>query len=397
MNIIPYLILVTAFVLGQFARIQFGNVGITLIDIVVVCFVLVWFSRQLASKRKIMQLSYKKKLFIGFSFSGLVGLYLFSFKLSVNEVAVASLYLFRLLCYLSLFYIFRKLAIKNKQMLVRGLVLGGVGILFIGYLQYFFYQALGNLRYLGWDEHLYRLFSSFLDPNFAGAFLAIYLIFVLEIILSAGNLNKKIVFGCLAVLTFVAEILTYSRTGFIMLLVGVCTYLLISVGKKAVLASIILCLGLFLLASNPKIEGLNPFRTASTIARLESVGEAVSIIGKAPLFGVGFNAYRYALVESGFREDRPQVESHSDSGTDNSYLFILATTGVLGGVFFILWILDNLKEAWQAAVNKVYLGPSFFASFISVLIGSLFNNILFFPMILGWIVVMASVTLSKKS
>ena len=56
----------------------------------------------------------------------------------------------------------------------------GVGFSVLGILQYLLYPNLRNLSYLGWDPHYYRLFSTFLDPNFAG--LLSFLRFFLEYI-----------------------------------------------------------------------------------------------------------------------------------------------------------------------------------------------------------------------
>ena len=218
----------------------------------------------------------------------------------------------------------------------------------------------------------------------------------LEVFLTLKSTPKRILAGSLVVLTFAAELLTYSRTGFIMLLVGLGVFLLSMAGKKITMVILLCCIVFFLAAANSKIEGLNPLRVVSSEARLESAREAVSIISKYPLFGVGYNAYRYAQVQMGLREESPQVQSHADAGTDNSYLFILATTGIAGGVFFSLWMVRVLKDSWDSSLKGIWLGRTFFASLIAVLCGSLFLNILFYPMILGWLVVEGAIIRSRR-
>lgn len=390
------IIVAVAFILGQAARLQIGNIGVTFIDITVVLLSLLWIIKNNPFRKRSFQISRAEKLFGGFFAAGIIGLLLFSTNLSFAEAGVSILYLVRLLCYVSLFYLIKTANKLERDDVLKVMIGAGASIVAIGFVQYFFYQSLANLRYLGWDEHLYRLFSTFLDPNFAGAFFAIFILFLLEILLTPIEKNKRVFLVILLMITFVAELLTYSRTGFIMLLVGVSVFLLRFASKKVTAAVLILCLVLFFGAANAKIEGLNPFRIASSQARLDSMKDAVSIVQKYPVFGVGFNAYRYAQIKMGYREEMPLVQSHSDAGTDNSYLFVLATTGIVGGAFFLLALTTILKSAWTLSSKKVVLSRAFFASFVAVCVGSLFLNILFYPMILGWLLVTGALIRKRK-
>lgn len=390
------IIVTAAFILGQFARVQLGNLGVTLIDIIILITSGMWMGKYFLIERKRIKNSQILMYLMGFFVSGITGLILFSSKLTPQEIIISLLYPLRLISYLSLFYVIKNSSEKTRKDIFKFLIVSGVVIVGIGFVQYFFYQSLGNLRYLGWDEHLYRLFSTFLDPNFAGAFLAIFILILVEIVISMGDKNKKLIFILLIFLAFVAEILTYSRTGFIMLLVGLGVFLLSFVSKKITIIILLTCLLLFFAAANTKIEGLNPFRIASSEARIESMGDAAKIITKHPLFGVGFNSYRYAQVQMGFRQELPNIQSHSDSGTDNSFLFALATTGVIGGIFFTLFLFSILGKSWKLASQKDFLARSFFASLVSVLVGSFFINALFYPMILGWLVVVGALIQSRK-
>ncbi len=396
MKYIFLIIVGVIFTLGHFARVQLGNVGVTFIDITVVFISLVWAIKSILIEKQKIKIADIDKLVIGFFISGLIGLALFSNNLSITETGVALLYLVRLICYLSLFYIVKNLGVSEKTKVLKVLMASGSVIVGIGFLQYFFYQSLANLRYLGWDEHLYRLFSTFLDPNFAGAFFAVFLLILLELIITSTETKKRLLLSLLLILTFIAELLTYSRTGFIMLLVGVGVFLLSFVGKKVTVITLLFCIILFFAASNSKIEGLNPFRVVSSEARLNSARDAIFIVEKHPIFGVGYNSYRYAQVKMGFRQELPKIQSHSDAGTDNSYLFAIATTGVVGGLFFALCLVRILRKGWIMSTQEAFLGRTFFASLIAVLVGSLFLNILFYPMILGWLLVEGALIRSKK-
>jgi len=383
-----------AFILGQVARLQLGNIGVLLLDVVVGGIVCVWFISKLYLKRKQLKTQLASqasavKLFAGFIGVGVISLLLFSPHLTLNQFVTALLYPVRLSLYVSLFILVRSFAISNRE-LVKKLMLGvGGSIVAIGYVQYFFYPHLRNLYYLGWDDHLYRMFSVFLDPNFAGAFFVLLFLFVLDLALSVKKQSDRLFLSGLGIGTLIALYLTYSRTGFIMLLVGGGMYLLTYTSKKVVLGVLALFLILFILLANTKIEGLNPLRTASSTARIESARQSLSIIQQYPLLGVGFNAYRYAQVERGFREETLSVPSHADAGTDNSYLFVLATTGSIGfGIFAVFWYIV-MRKTKQLTEENVKFARSLFAALGSVLVGSLFLNILFYPMLVGWLAVHA--------
>ncbi len=108
---------------------------------------------------------------------------------------------------------------------------------------------------------------------------------------------------------------------------------------------------------------------------------------------MGFNAYRYAQVDFGFRKAFPQIPSHADSGTDNSYLFVLATTGVVGFICYIFYLYSIIHEVW---IHKNRKGREVvIASFLTVAIGTLFINLLFYPAILLWLMILLSLTQSK--
>lgn len=385
-----------SFVLGQIARIQQGNIAFTLLDLSVGIVSVSWLLGVLVKRQRI-ELSIQLKLLIGFLTAGLIGLLLFLPHISLLQLGISLLYPLRLLMYLALYSIVIRLNKNEKPFVAHALTFAGSAIVLLGLIQYLFYPALKNLYYLGWDDHLYRLFSTFLDPNFAGAFFALFALFILERFLESPMMVRKVSYAVIGVLSIVALLLTYSRTGFIMLLIGLGVYLFSFVSKKITLLALILCIGLFLLTANTKLEGLNPFRIASTEARLESAQIALHIIAKHPIFGVGFNAYRYAQVTMGYRSENPKFPSHSDATTDNSYLFVLATTGIIGFGFFIIFLLRFLKTLKGDADANISFAKSLFAGIMSILVGSFFINALFYPMLLGWLAVHAGLVSIRKN
>lgn len=314
---------------------------------------------------------YKEYLFFSLLFIsfGILSLIVNSFVNPSINFFVSLLYTIRYLIYLSLFFL--PSIIDDKKLINNMLFVSGAVVVILGFPQYIFYNDLANLRYLGWDNHLYRLFSTFLDPNFVGLFYVIYLAFLINRIVSKSYVKSKLPEIIVASLTLFSIFLTYSRTGFITLLVFTLVLLLILKKTKMLLLVFAILFASLFIISNPKIEGLNPFRIVSTLERVKSAQNAVTIFLENPIIGTGFNSYRYVQIQYGYREINGAAVSNADAGTDNSFLFILATTGILGFVFFILGYFYLLKRVFLQ--NKIY-----FSAIISLMAGSIFINALFY-------------------
>jgi O-antigen ligase len=273
------------------------------------------------------------------------------------------------------------------------LLFSGTVVVLLGFIQYFFYPSLRNLYYLGWDEHLYRLFSSFLDPNFAGAFFALFFIYTLNFIRDFLNKNEKIKFiltSFIAFLTFIALYLTYSRSALIMLLAGIVVYLFLIKKKKfifLILLSVILLI--LVLPKTFETEGTNFLRATSSDARISTAKEALTVIQTNPVYGVGFNAYRFAEQKLGLINGPDWQTTHGGAGTDNSFLFVLATTGIVGLIAF-LHLLYKIFFLGRLNVGKNKFALVLIPSLAGLIIGSLFINSLFYVFILEWIWIMTA-------
>ncbi len=299
-----------------------------------------------------------------------------------SELVVSLSYLARLNAYLLLLFVGIFEFSKSRIKILRNLFLiSSLLVVVFGFIQYFFYNNLRNLYYLGWDEHLYRLFSTFLDPNYAGLYFVVLAVFLFGNGLKQEKLNQSYIF---VVVTLVALILTYSRTAIISFLVGIIFMLAILKKAKILVFSIlalVLGVGFF---SNFSIEGMNPFRIASSEARVESFQKAYSIFMDSPIFGVGFNSYRYAQIEKGYRVENPTIVSNADAGTDNSLMFVLATMGVVG--------LFTYLNMWKRIIEEVKLSSGFnkttaFSIILALFVGSLFINALFYMPVMLWVLI----------
>lgn len=390
-----------SFLFGQFARIQLeGGVSITLLDCAVATFSVLSFARLLLRGRLRDIQSFRLfKPFILFIGACALSLLFNIATLSAQEIGVASLYLLRLVIYTSTAFFIPFFSKQQKILLMRCLAISVAITVGIGFLQFLYYPSLRNLYYLEWDDHLYRLFSVYLDPNFAGVIFSCLCMYLLGITIQVVVKDRKrgLFFGALTVLSVLAVFLTYSRTGMIALCIGTVVLLLMKGYKKFLVVCLIFFALLLVLTADLKVEGLNPLRTVSTNARIESMRIATAIFQQNPVFGVGFNAYRYAQHRYGFRPDDRWRTSHADAGTDNSFLFVLATTGVIGFTCYLYFWYTYLRTAFIASKKgKGTLATVVFATGIAVLASSFFLNTLFYPFILVWVLSFYAVMENKS-
>jgi len=290
-------------------------------------------------------------------------------RLVVGECLVAGLYLVRLIAYFGLYliaYEYRKTIPYKKILMVVGLTVAVFGL-----FQYVFWPDTSFLKYLGWDDHYYRLIGTFLDPGFTGIILVLTLILLIESKLSIRRYT-------LIAISYLALALTYSRTSYLGLLGGVGAIGIKRKNAKIFLVAVLtVILTLVLLPKKSGGEGVNLARVSTIEARIGSWQNAWLIIRKNPLFGVGFNTYRYAQQKEGLLADDWQT-NHAAAGVDNSFLFIWATTGIFG----LLGLLGLLGKIFHRTWERSLVA---FVTLAAVLVHSLFTNTLFYPWAMGWL------------
>lgn len=391
-----FVILIFTIPLGEVVRVQLSNnIAISATDILVCVIVLFWILSRIFNKTKSPRYKLKKPLIIFLSIAVLSLIVNFS-GLGVLKFLISSLYLIRWFFYAVVYFIVLDFDNVFKKRIPSFLVFSGFILILEGYAQYFFYPNLRNLYYLGWDEHLYRMFSSFLDPNFFGAFLVLYLLFVLGILFKSIKNKNKVASIALSILSFItlsAIFLTYSRGAYVMLIVGVFVFL--SVKKQIKMA-----IGLFMVTIfaiiffsgvGLKSEGTNLLRTTSTEARIPSALNAISIFRNNPIFGVGFNAYGFAAEKYGYIK-ASNYPNHAAAGTDNSFLFILATTGILGLFSYLFLWFKIFLSARDDIGKKNIFAYVLLVSSIALFLDSLFINSLFYVFIMLWMWILAGLS-----
>lgn len=394
---IIFSLLILSFPIAEIGRFQFSNgVAFSINDIFLILLVIFWIGYHLLNKKKVNKNRLTKPILI-FIGVALVSLVLNIPNLSVVNLLISFSYLLRWTLYASLFFIVKEFNIEFRNRIPHLLLFSGSLVVVTGYIQYFFYPNLRNLYYLGWDEHLYRMFSAFFDPNFAGAFFVLFFIFILGLIykyIKNSLISRAIVLGLLDFFVLIAIYLTYSRSAFIMLIVSLSVFLFFIKKWKFIIPILIgLLLIVFIVPKSFQTEGTNLLRTFSSQQRIVSSQVALKIFQTSPVFGVGFNAYRYAQNKLGLNNQLWQT-THSGAGTDNSFLFVLATTGVIGLIAYLYLILRIFALAKLNINNNVY-SLVLFSSLAGLIFNSLFINSLFYVFILEWIWIVASLIENK--
>ena len=314
---------------------------------------------------------------------GVFGLALSFFVFETKQVAIGALYLLRAVSYAAFFtaiYHLVKAKNKYKNILFNALIVVSLEVGVLGLVQYFLIPDLRFLYAFGWDDHLYRLIGTFLDPGFTGIILALGGILALAAYIKEEN---RVYLLGLAFLTL-ALLLTYSRASFVAFGVGLATLFI-----KTRRSLILLIAAIFLLAipflPRPEGYGVRLERTHSIVSRLANYRQTLEIFQKSPLFGVGFNNMCAARQE--FLEDK-MTDSHACSGSDSSILLILATSGVVG-LILVIYLSKTILESLPGNV----FGYAFLACFMALLVHSQFVNSLVYPWVLGYMSILAGVSL----
>jgi O-antigen ligase len=397
------ILLLLVFPLGELLRFDIGNnIRFKPLDFIAGVIMAYWFVLCISKRIHLPKGSW---FYFVFPIVGLISLILNSYWLSPTEVVGAGLYLIRWVSYLSIFFVVVHLDKNFKKKLIAILLLDGLIIVFLGFIQFFFFSNLKPLYFLGWDDHMYRMFSVFLDPNYTGAFFSLNFILCMGLFYKYIRdnrsqdvniikfkklaLTKKQVIIFLAFTAFVSLIalfLTFSRSSLLMLIVSASVFFILIGRKKFILLLFGIIIAFTLMISSQfYIENINLFRQASSGARITNYQSAIRIINDNALIGVGFNSYRYAKKKYDIQMGWVSYPSHADAGVDNSFLFVIATTGLVGlFAYLFLWCVI-LKRAFLFYKTKSNTYAIIvIASAMGLFVHAMFINSLFFPAIMVW-------------
>lgn len=299
----------------------------------------------------------------------LPGILLAAERLPIEEFLTSVSYAVRLGAVLFLIPLLRSLRISFYT--VRLILLGvAVFLVGIGMVQLLFLPSLPPssetlistlfLTYSGggWDPHEFRMFATWLDPNFLGGFFAIAIALVLPIIVSNNRIKnlcvlRSVFFITLLIILSISIALTKSRASIVAVLGSVVVLATIMVSRYKpsctharflVPIASIAVLGILAVPGLAERFITSPGHDPTFALRVESWMQAVGHIEQYSWFGIGYNAYGAEQIASG---NVTVTGIRSVSAADNAILTFFATTGVWGVVLLcggLVWGLRNLLQ-----------------------------------------------------
>lgn len=371
-------ILAFAVTAGQLIRVPFGAQGITILDITVglLCFVGI-LGLKLHLKKPPSQVV-AALIFIAVATLSLIFTPL---RLQLSEYLISFSYTIRFFLYVIFAWLTYSDAFGDLQNnLGKTFLLSGISFAILGLLQFIFLPDLRFLNAFGWDPHYFRTVSTFLDPNFAGAFLVLTLL----LLISSQKTQAKWQSSLSFILVYLALLTTFSRSSYLMFLISGLSFSFLNKSKRYLFATLILfviLLSAFQIYTKLISTPHNIDRLQSATLRLSTWQQGLTLFESHPILGVGFNAYRYALKNYNLG-DQQFLQSHGSASNDSSLLFVASTTGIIGLLAY-LYFLATLLKLFKQNNLIVTVGLS------GLLIHSFFANSLFYPPLLAWILLIS--------
>ncbi|HID35382.1 MAG TPA: O-antigen ligase family protein [Anaerolineae bacterium] len=263
---------------------------------------------------------------------------------------------------------------ESMFLLARALILGGAGAAFFGILFYVIPReatvwilnrmarigypgGYGALRFVEDDPNgIMRAIGTSIDPNVFGGLLILVGVFTLPQVVSKRPLFPRNWVALFAIMDVTALFLTISRGSMLGFLIGLVAIGLMRYRKLllwgvagALLVGVLLMFIPFVQAYIQHfIEGLQ-FQDRATQMRLGEYKDALTLISRYPLFGVGFTG-------------TPEIDLYI--GVSSLYLLMAEEMGLVGVAAFLLTMLvfalqliNGLRHAHQdARLEAIMLG-----------------------------------------
>lgn len=402
--------------LGSLSRLPIGDVAFTVNDVILPVMIGLWLLYILVIQKRVV-LPPRTMLIVGFAFWAFITL-LFSLRfLGMAQFLISGLYWVRWVEYAFVFFIGYWLFTQGEEAkatmrtTVKMLLWGQLMFVLAGFLQFALFPNFSKFVQHGWDPHYYRLLSTFLDPNFAGIFIVLGMVlfgafFLLKEETILPTKTSKSVSYVYVLLALVAVVLTFSRSSYLGFAVAVgCIGLLKSRAVLFVMAFVGIASFVFIPRVQTRVIGAFSF-DETVMARLSQYELTLGIIEKDPVFGVGFNTFRYAQEDAGyFRDDRGVSfeGGHAGAGSDSSLLFILVTTGVPGLLLYLAMWGAFLKDAFRAYITRSNttlvraLGLVIVVSQLALMAHTQFVNSMFYPWIMAWMWILLALMYASRA
>lgn len=379
------IILTLAIIVGQLIKIPFGtHGGITLLDIAIILILILGVTKLKGLKK------FPIWVIAAWVFSILAFLSLIFTPIHLERFEFITSFAY-ILRFLGIIFVgllaYNLKTLYPKDAIIKILLISGVGLSILGIVQLFIFPDLAFLIKLGWDPHYFRTVSTFLDPNFLGAYLSLTLILLSQKLTITKRWNV-----ILFIIVYVALLTTFSRGAFLGFFAG---FLTLAVLKRSIKFFLLTCfltsilvLG-FVFYQEVIAQPRNIDRGQSAKFRVNSWQEGLALIQKHPVLGVGFNTYRFALREYHLRPNE-FIQDRGASSNDSSLIYVASTTGLLGFMSYLMFLTSFVWVGWQNYLSKNPLGAILLSGLSVIFIQSFFSNTFFYPFLLMWLVLIAS-------
>jgi hypothetical protein len=253
-----------------------------------------------------------------------------------------------------------------------------------GWWQFWLLPDTRFLRILGWDDHYFRLISTWLDPSFTGLGLVLGLSFIHLYVLSnrfkSKSTAKSITYLATAGILFLAACvaLTYSRSSYLALAAWAGMWVWVGRGQTRLLHWLpLLCVGLLIgliqIPSRMPTESTNLTRTYSTTSRVSNMEEYWRPANlKGWIMGDGLLVSPRPYVTVAQAQTRLVATDHPQF-PDNILISFWRQLGIVG-VVLTGWLLIPI---WRYLRRQ----PTWWPWLAAVLIHSCFNHSLIQPFI----------------
>lgn len=286
---------------------------------------------------------------------------------------VAWLYLARFFTYGLFSYAIATYGPLPKLDIRWGYTATGVMVAGLGLLQYLLMPDTRFLAILGWDDHYYRLISTWFDPGFTG--LGLVLTFVL--LEDFRRWFSRMWITCLQAGVVMAILLTYSRSSWLSLIVTTLGLVFVwgrrTNKKLSELLPVGLAVGLLLTSMlwlpKPTGEGVDLGRTSTLVARQTSFTTSVG-----QLTPVQWVIGRGVFVPFPTLTAPPQGQPDHGRQADNILIWSLSGLGLIGTGLLLFQLVKWGKVWWHQS-------PLVVVAVAATLTHGLFNNSLWQPFI----------------
>ncbi len=227
----------------------------------------------------------------------------------------------------------------------------------IALLQYMLQKHL-SLNFLGEGDMEFRFVSpagaimrasgTFLHPNVFGGFLAVAIPMSYFLLVRTQKSSIKILLVAALFFQLLALTISFSRAALVAWFLSTLLFAFLCKRPKVLwvsLGAFALCLFLYYPAIHGRGGVVNYNQNAHNAdqGRMFFQDIALSMIQKNPIFGVGYNNYLIHMQEFSSRE----LERLDYVPVHNIFLLAAAETGLVGLLFFLLFIYHLIKGAWK--------------------------------------------------